>query len=406
MTARELYERASVAVQQARAILDEYDGKEMPQDKQNEVDQLMDEAEAKSEQAQRLERLSKNEAQVNRPVNRLETPEDLSAPEGDATKAASELQMQVFRKALLHGPQRLNEVESKNLVAQDDVHGGYLTAPQQMVDALLKFLDDMVYVRQVAEVYQVNGAASLGVVSLDSDPADPVWTSETGDISWDTTMDFGKRELTPYYLGRGVKISRQLMRNSTRPVERIVQDRLGYKFGVVQENNFLQGDGDKKPLGMFTASDNGITTARDVVAASATALQGDDFVNMYYSIKPQYMMSQRARWIMHRDVLKLLRKAKTSDGQYLWQPGLQTTNPRTILDVPYVVSEYAPNTVTTGEYVAVLGDMAFYWIAESMQLQIQVFIEKFGPKFTAYAAETAVDGMPVLSEAFARLKMG
>ena len=87
-----------------------------------------------------------------------------------------------------------------------------------------------------------------------------------------------------------------------------------------------------------------------------------------------------AQWVMHRDTLKRTRKLKDGDGNYIWTSGmgpsgpgggLQGTSP-TLLDLPYNVSEYAPNTYTTSLYVAVLADFNFYWIVDALDMQLQV----------------------------------
>ena len=44
---------------------------------------------------------------------------------------------------------------------------------------------------------------------------------------------------------------------------------------------------------------------------------------------------------------------------------------RHLLDVPVIMSEYAPNTFTTGLYVGIIGDLSKYWIADAMTLGIQ-----------------------------------
>jgi HK97 family phage major capsid protein len=130
----------------------------------------------------------------------------------------------------------------------------------------------------------------------------------------------------------------------------------------------------------------------------------DEFIDLKYALKPQY--HQRARWLLHRDVLKVLRKLKTADGDYLWSRGLAMDRPDTILEVPYLLSEYAPNTLTTGKYVALLGDLSFYWIADSLEMTIQVLLEKYAlTNETGYIANMEVDAMPVLADAFVRLKL-
>ena len=101
----------------------------------------------------------------------------------------------------------------------------------------------------------------------------------------------------------------------------------------------------------------------------------------------------------------MARKLKTSDNGYLWTPGLGGM-PGTILDRPYVMSEFAPSTFTTGQYVALVGDFSRYYIAESGALELQVINELFTLRNqVGYKLTRHVDGMPVLAEAFSRMKL-
>jgi HK97 family phage major capsid protein len=103
--------------------------------------------------------------------------------------------------------------------------------------------------------------------------------------------------------------------------------------------------------------------------------------------------------------VKRARKLKDGNSQYLWSPGL-SGQPGTILDRPYVMSEYVPDTYTTGLYVAAVGDFSYYWIVDSLDMEIQRLDELFALKNqVGMVVRKETDGMPVLSEAFARLKL-
>ncbi len=293
--------------------------------------------------------------------------------------------------------------EERDLQADSDPDGGYTLAPTQMVGRLLQAVDDAVVMRQFATVLQLRGAQNLGVPTLDTDVSDSDWTTEIQTGSKDTAMKFGKRELNPTPLAKRILISRKLLRNSAIGIESLVQQRLAFKFGVTEEKAFLTGTGANQPLGVFVASSNGISTGRDVQTGSATDWTADGLIDVKFTLKPQYWAN--ARWLMHRDGLKRVRKLKDSTNQYLWQPGLTAGEPDRILDIPYTLSEFAPNTFTSGKYVAVLGDLRFYWIAEALSLEVQRLNELYAEtNQVGYIGRLEVDGMPVLEEAFVRAK--
>jgi HK97 family phage major capsid protein len=218
-------------------------------------------------------------------------------------------------------------------------------------------------------------------------------------------MSFGKRELKPHPLAKSIKVSNKLLRSAAMNVEAIVQARLAYKFAVSQEKGFMTGNGVDKPLGIFTASADGVPTSRDVSAGNTTTLiKMDGLIAAKYSLKAQYQAV--ARWLFHRDAMKQISQLTDGQGQYLWQPSLQAGQPDRLLGLPIMMSEYVPNTFTTALYVGMLADFSWYWIADALDMQVQRLVELYAEtNQTGYIGRLETDGMPVLAEAFARVKL-
>lgn len=302
---------------------------------------------------------------------------------------------------------RAAKADAKALQADDDLAGGYIVAPQTFVTELIQAVDDQVWMRGLATVRTLDRSESLGVPTLDTDLTDPDWTSEIATGSEDTVKPFGKRELRPHPLAKRIKISRKLLRQAAIDPERLVMERLAYKFGLAEEKAFLTGSGAQQPLGVFTASADGIPTSRDVVAGSTTAITADGLIDVKHTAKAQYWA--RGRWLFHRDAIKMIRKLKDSQNQYIWAPvtqGIQSGAPGEILDSPYMISEYVPNTFTTGLYVGLFGDFSFYWIADALDMEVQRVDQLYAEQNQmGYIGRKETDGMPVLAEAFVRAKL-
>jgi HK97 family phage major capsid protein len=307
---------------------------------------------------------------------------------------------------LAHGREAsLTADEFRAMQADSDIGGGYLVAPQQMVMELLKEVDDIAVIRQYARTHQLTKAASLGVPTLDKDADDWDWTAELKTGS-ETEIEFSKRELRPHPLAKRVKISNTLLRKAAMGPEQIVRERLAYKLGITQEKAYMTGDGVQKPLGVFTASADGISTDRDVSTGNTgTEIMPDGLIEAKYTLKQAYW--SRARWIFHRDALKQIRKMKDGNGQYIWQPGISGGAPDRILELPYTASEFAPNTFSSGLYVGILGDFRYYWIVDALDMAIQRLVELYAEtNQTGFIGRYEGDGMPVLEEAFVRVKLG
>lgn len=327
-----------------------------------------------------------------------QTPEDRANPHGTEEYRAA------WTKFIRGGRQACTGEELRALQADNDVIGGYTVAPMQMVDQMVKFMDNLVFVRGKATKFRLASSASMGALAYDADPADADWTAELATGNEDSTMAFGKRELHTRPLAKRIKISNKLL-NLNPSIEAFVRERLAYKFAVSQEKAFMTGNGANQPLGLFTASTLGITTSRDVSTGNATtAPTFDGLINAKYSLKGQYWA--KADWIFHRDVLSVVSKIKDGDGQYIWRQSVLDGEPDRLLGRPVTMSEYSPNTLTTGLYVGILGDFSNYWIADAVDMQVQRLVELYAEtNQVGLIGRLETDGMPVLAEAFARVKL-
>lgn len=306
-----------------------------------------------------------------------------------------------FKSYLVGG----RSAETRALSVGSNPDGGYLVASEQFVEQLIKFVDDSVFVRQAATKFSVPTAQSLGIPSLDTDPADPDWTAEILTGSEDSSMKVGKRSLSPSPLAKLIKVSRTLLRMASIGAEQLVLNRLGYKFAIAAEKGYLTGNGANQPLGVFTASAMGISTGRDFSTGNTTTTIGaDGLIEAKYGLKGQY--HPKAAWMFHRDAVKQIAKLKDGNGQYLWQPGLQAGQPDRLLNMPLMMSEYAPNTFTTGLYVGIIGDWSQYYIADALDFSVQRLDELYAAtNQVGFIGRLESDGMPVLEEAFARVKL-
>lgn len=423
MTIQELREKRAKAVADARAIIKaaEAEGRQnLNADEKarwdvidKEIDSLGDSINVREKQEAR-ERELETTNRENKPetiVHRNNPGERETREGGQVEDRANPRATPEYRKAfesyLRGGFGGMEQVERRALSAGAATEGGYTYPSEQFQNTLIKFVDNMVAIRSRATVNRLTNADSLGAPSLDADPADPAWTVELGTGDEDSTMAFGKRVLTPHPFAKRIKVSETLLQRSVMNIDSLVAERLGYKAAVTEEQGFMTGTGANQPLGLFTAHAQGISTSRDVSTDNTTtALTADGLINAKYSIKGQYWSRPGTAWIFHRDAMKSIRKLKDGNGQYIWQPGLTADAPDRLLEVPIIMSEYAPNTFTTGLYVGLIGDLSFYWIADAMNFAIKRLVELYAEtNQVGFIIRKECDGMPVLEEAFARVKL-
>lgn len=417
-----LYDEAGRLYERAKGIMGEFEGKEMPQEKANEVNTLLDQVEGKTAQAKQLERAAGIGAELSQPANRLgastATGESAKTDGQQAeVKAAYCKFLSAGPAALTHGEidllakhgARVNGAEIKALSAGDDQAGGYLVLNQFRTELLTKQRESSA-MRRIARVLPPIAGGSSITPTVDNELSDAEWTAEIATGSNDTVKPFGRRALTPHPLAKRVKVSNTLLRSAGVDVEGWVRDAMAYKFAVPEENGFINGNGNNQPLGLLNTG--GLTSL-----TTATSLQvfGDDVINWVYGLPASYLAN--ARILCNRAFIRKIRqlsKPSTTPqfDNYIWQPGLQAGSPDTILGVPYELSDRFDDGLDgsdaweANKIVAVIGDFRFFWIVDSLSLTIQRLVELYAEtNETGFIGRKETDGMAVLAEAFYGLKI-
>ncbi len=312
-----------------------------------------------------------------------------------------------FRDFLAVGADR-SPIESRSTLQVDlDTAGGFIAASERFISRLIQAVDDLVVVRSVASVFPAVYGETLGAPSLDTDISE--FTFGAGELTEavEDTVAIGKRELRPHNLiPKAVRISNALLQNPVMDVERLVVDRVAVQLANGLEAAYMTGTGAQEPLGLFTASAEGIPTGRDVdTDNTTTAITADHLIEVQGTLKSQYQPN--AKWLLNRTVVTLIRKLTAEDAQYIWQPGLTVGAPDVLLGKPILQSEKVPNTMTAALYVGMYADFSWYWIADAVSMTVQRLVEKYAltNEIGLLFNKMAADAMPVQAEAFVRMQL-
>lgn len=345
--------------------------------------------------------LEKREQELRTPIH--EIAHRAAQPSSKPVDAREAAQMNEFRAALQG--QGATKFQFRAHQLDNQAAGGYLAKPAQFVNELITTVDNMVFMRQICRNFTLTEATPLRAPSRDTRLSVADWTQEITAVTEDTSMTFGKRDLKPHPLSKLVKMSNTLLRLAAISPEALLREELAYTFAVTMETAFMSGSGAGQPLGIFTASNDGVPTSRDVSTGNTTtAVTADGLWNAFYSLKEQYQ--KRAVTVGHRDFAKMVRKLKLGTGEYIWSPGINSAQPDTMFGRPFYQSEYAPNTFTTGLYVACIFDPNAYWIAQTLNLDIQILRELYAAtNQTGFIGRAECDGQPVISEAYVRVAL-
>lgn len=378
-----------------------------------------------------LERAMKAEARSTNGPGRNDIPRN--EPEGRVTKTGAEhaaavnSEVRKFVLSDIQGTFSFKGREFRDLSANSDPSGGYTVEKEQFNAALIKKVDDLVFMRGLSRAFTLTNAESLGTPSRDSNATNAVWGSELTVAASDTGLTYGKRALSPQPLTASATISKKLLRASGIDAEAEVRDRLAYALSITQEIAFLNGSGANQPLGVFSINSAGVTTDRDITTASSSAsiASYEELIDVQYQLKGAYW--RNSSWIFNRFHHKDIRKIKDGNGNPVWMPAglgtvLNAQNYDTLLTRPVYMSEYAPvstgygssaqtlaitgSTAAPTGRVAAFGDFSNYWTATALDLELTHLVElKALTAQDVFIARVETDGAPVLAEAFSILRL-
>jgi HK97 family phage major capsid protein len=307
-----------------------------------------------------------------------------------------------FRSLIRQGSLRITDQERRALSSDNATEGGILV-PRIVADGFVEDLDKTVVIRNFAMIDQIDGIASLGKPSVDGDVDDFDWTTELDSGKEDSGLKFGYRELKPHPLRKRLKVSKQLLRTSTRNPEELIRRQLRKVLGYTQEKAYLLGNGAGRPLGVYIASDQGIGSSRDVNSGAATSYTFDGIRKAKYKMESSYR--QGARWLTHRDSLLEISLLKDGQQRPLWSESHREDEPDRILGIPVDESEFNPNSLLEDSYGMLLANWDYYHILDSMDFEIETLHELYAEKAqVGFFVNYHGDGMPVDQKAFVRVK--
>lgn len=176
---------------------------------------------------------------------------------------------------------------------------------------------------------------------------------------------FGQVSLGAYKYGTMIQVSRELLTDTGVDLEGYLAMQAGRALGNAFGAHAITGDGSSKPRGVVTDATVGVTGPASVTGgfgAQATADQGADcLINLFHSVIAPYRMSASCRWMMNDTTAGTVRKIKTTEGQYIWQPSVIVGQPDTILGKPVLTD---PNVASIGLSAksVIFGDFSQYFV--------------------------------------------
>ncbi len=301
------------------------------------------------------------------------------------------------------------ETGVKSFAATTGPDGGY--AVPREIDALIaRTLADISPIRAIAQVVQTGSAGYRKLVTTGGTPSG--WVSEVAARPETDTPAFAEIAPPTGELYANPAASQAMLDDAAFDVESWLASEIAEEFARAEGAAFVNGSGTNRPRGFL----NGTPTAQDDAARAFGTLQyiaagadgnfastdpQDRLVDLVHALRPAYR--QGASFVMNSSTLARIRKLKTDDGAFLWQPSLASGQPATLLGYPVVEAEDMPDIAANSLSVAFGNFRAGYLIAERSATTI--LRDPFTNKpFVHFYATRRIGGQVMNSEAIKLMK--
>ena len=225
------------------------------------------------------------------------------------------------------------------------------------------------------------------------------WIEEEATIP-ESDDTFGQVTLGAHKVGCMIRVSEELLHDSAFDLAAYIAGEFARRVGAAEEEAILTGSGTHKPTGLLHDS---LGAELGVTAASAVAITADELIDLQHSVKSGYR--RKGLWIMNDATLKLLRKLKDGQGNFIWQLGLLAGQPDTLLNQKVMISNYMP-LPTAGNKAILYGDLSYYWLADREGRALQRLDELYAAQDqVGFKITQRVDGRLLLREAVKCLQM-
>ncbi len=312
-----------------------------------------------------------------------------------------------FDTFIRKGEEVMGVEERKALSVGSDPDGGYVVNPDLSGRIVMKVFESSP-MRAYASVQVISTDALEGLFDLNE--ASSGWVGETDSRSETNTPQLGKWRIPVYELYAKPKATQKLLDDASINMEAWLASKVAEKFARDEANAFVVGNGVNKPRGFLTYG-SGTTLPGTIEqfpsgvngALAASPDGGDVLINALYGLKQQYRAN--ATWFMNRASTKLVRKAKDSNGSYIWVPGIAAGQPASLLGYPVASFEDMPDPATNSLSIAV-GDMReAYQIVD--RIGIRTLRDPYSAKpYVEFYTTKRVGGDVVNFEAIKLIKLG
>lgn len=207
---------------------------------------------------------------------------------------------------------------------------------------------------------------------------------------------FEQIDIKPFAMGVLVPVSRSLLEDNAVNLGDYLSNHIVAECATLESQWFVTGNG--------TTQAEGVLTSAEVEEIDADAVDTDALLDLFYGIKSTYSLN--GSWLMNRKTMRVVRGLRDSDGNLLWQAGLQAGQPGLLLGKPVYEADHMPDIGAEATPI-LFGDFGRgYLITDRVAFEPHVdYDTRWGNDIVVFGGRRRVGGKVVMGEALAKLKI-
>ncbi len=231
-----------------------------------------------------------------------------------------------------------------------DSAGGYLV-PDEFENKLVKAMESENVLRRISRTITTSHDLKIPMAVEDGQA---FWVPEEGVITF-SDPKFDMIYIGAHKLGTRMCISDELLEDSAFDMESFIADSFAARLGKAEEEAFLNGDGNAKPLGLMRQIEVGATTE------SAGTIAIEDIMDLIHSVPQAYR--KKAVLVMNDNTFRDLCKIRSAYDRNIWSKDLTERYPGVMLGVPIVICDAMPDA-ESGNMPILYGNFDYFIIGD------------------------------------------
>lgn len=243
-----------------------------------------------------------------------------------------------------------NDLLTKSSLSSDQDIAGALITPS-IYEKIISEINAVSPMRQLASIETISTNA-LDVV-VEENKFVSGWIGESDEREVTDSPKLKQHKIQVHELYAQPKATQRLIDDSAVQIENWITERLKDSFVKSENDAFINGNGQQKPVGILYSvlNDN-----RDsIFTPNEREINADMLLKLISLLGEEYLAN--ATFLMNRATLSIIQGLKDTTGRFIWQPSLSDSLKQSIFGIPVICCSEMPGPTRDNTAPIILGDI-------------------------------------------------